>query len=351
VLALILAAFLRCAAYPFDLWLLPRQERTRSGLICLHLIAPLTGLWLLGQVHSLAGTYWRSQPAWAAVAVLGMLGGALGAWLEDRESVRVAWVAVSRVSLALLAAAMVPQLGPLAVVWPLVTVTLGVGSLVVGQAIGDKWGWRQPSVLALLTLIGFPGTPGFPARLVLVSFATMSVQFWPLGLLALLAESLLVAALLPGPFAVRPQTSERVAPAAVARLLAAAVLLAVPLLIWGLQPPFLASFAGLPADDSTLQPLLAQLRQLSPLSWSILLLPWAAGALLAWMRGRIMAARPGWRETLGRVARLEWGHGSLGWLVDRAADVVRGTGRVVEGEGYVGWLGLALLLGWLLWNL
>ena len=60
---------------------------------------------------------------------------------------------------------------------------------------------------------------------------------------------------------------------------------------------------------------------------------------------------PGWRKTLGRVARLEWGHGSLGLVVERTAEAVRGVGAVVEGEGYLGWLGLAVLLGWLLWNL
>jgi hypothetical protein len=35
----------------------------------------------------------------------------------------------------------------------------------------------------------------------------------------------------------------------------------------------------------------------------------------------------------------------------RTADLMRGLGALIEGEGYWGWLGLAALLGWLVWNL
>jgi formate hydrogenlyase subunit 3/multisubunit Na+/H+ antiporter MnhD subunit len=351
VLALMLVALVRCGIYPFQLWLRPEQQRGRNGLVLLYLLAPLSGLWLLGQVHSLAGPYWRSQPVWAAAGVSGMLGSGLAAWLADSEWNRTAWAAINRISLAFLAAAMVPQSGPVAIVWPLTALTLGMGSLIVGQAIWRRWGWRQPSVLAVLTLIGLPGTPGFAARFVLTDFAARPPVFWPLWLMALLAESLLVAALLPGPFAPRPRRSPRVTPGAVVRLLAGAVLLAVPLLLWGLLPPILVGFAGLPADDPIVQPLLGQVRQLSLIDWAVLLLPWAGGILLSWGRERILADGAGWSERVRRVVRLDWGRGFQRWAVERAADALRGLGTVLEGEGYLGWLGLAALLGWLLWNL
>jgi len=351
VLALLLAALLRCGAYPLHIWLLPQQQRSRSGLIAMHLIAPLTGLWLLGQVHSLAGSTYRSQPAWAAVGVLGMLGSGLAAWLTEEEGPRGAWVAINRVSLIVLAAALAAPESPSAIAWPLTLLTLGVGSLVVGQAISQRWGWRQPVVLAVLALIGLPGTPGFPARFAVAHLTTLTFAFLPLWVLALLAETLLVAALLPALFQRTQPSPQPVALGAAARLLIAAVLLAVPLLIWGLQPPFLASFAGWSVEGPIYQPLLVQLQQASPVVWISLLLPWAAGALLAWGRERLLAGLSGGQEVVSRVVSLEWGYGALRWAVERTADLLRGLGAVVEGEGYLGWLGLAALLGWLLWNL
>ncbi len=351
VLALLLAALLRCGAYPLHIWLLPQQQRSRSGMIAIHLIAPLTGLWLLGQVHSLAGSTYGSQPAWAAVGVLGMLGSGLAAWLTEEEGPRGAWVAINRVSLTVLAATLAAPEGPSAIAWPLTLLTLGVGSLVVGQAISRRWGWRQPVMLAVLALIGLPGTPGFPARLVLAHLTTLTFAFLPLWVLALLAETLLVAALLPPLFRRTQPSPQPVALGAAARLLIAAVLLAVPLLIWGLQPPFLASFAGRPVEGLIYQPLLVQLQQASPVVWISLLLPWAAGALLAWGRGRLLAGLPGGQEVVSGVVSLEWGYEALRWAVERTADLLRGLGAVLEGEGYLGWLGLAALLGWLLWNL
>lgn len=359
VLALLLAALLRCGAYPFHIWLLSQGQRGPSSFVTVHLIAPLTGLWLLGRAHGLAGPYYRLQPAWAAVGVLGLLGSGLAAWLTDEEGSRTAWVAINRVSLAVLATALASVQGLAAMAWPLTMWALGVGSLVVGQAIRRRWGWRPLLGLAVLTLIGFPGTPGFPARWVLSQLSALPVLFSPLWLLALLAEALIAAALLPalpgGGMEKRrnegvPLLSRSSAPLLLC-LLIPAVLLAVPLLVWGLQPSSLASFAGLSMDVSLFQPLTVQVRLISPLAWVSLILPWIVGALLAWKKDLFLAGRHSSQEALRRMARLEWGRRALGWIVERVADVLRGIGAVVEGEGYLGWLGLAALLGWLLWNL
>jgi len=295
LLALLLASLLRCGAYPLHIWQSAHIRRSRRGLIALHLIAPLTGLWLLGELHVAISPYFRSQPAWAGLGVLGMLGSALAALLQPEGTRRNAWVAVNRVSLGVLVAVLAPQLGPAAIIWPLLALTLGVGTLVVGEAIAQKWGWRQPLALAVLTLIGLPGTPGFAARLVWADVSTLSP--------------------------------------------------------WGLRPPLLARFAGLSDRYIVLQPLSAQLQQVTPIGWAALLLPWAAGAMLAWARTRLPAGLGDRQHVLRRVVSLEWAYEALRWAVVRAADMLRGLGGVIEGEGYWGWLGLAALLGWLVWNL
>ena len=350
VLTLLLAALLRCGAYPLHGWLMPQQRKSRSGAITLHLMAPLAGLWLLGQVHYLAGPYWLLQPAWVAVGMLGMFGSGLAAWLAEEQSSRWAWVAINRVSLAGLAAALATEKGPGAVAWPLAMLALGAGELAVGQAIGRVWGWRMPLALAVLTLIGLPGTPGFPARSALVRLAS-SPGFLPFWGLVLLAETLLVAALLPELIRHSRPSPQPVAPGTAVPLITSAVLLAVPLLIWGLQPPLLASLVGLPAEGLIFQPLQGQLREATWATWVSLLLPWAGGALLTWRRERIFAGLRGWRRAVSRVVSLEWGYGVLGWMVEQTAAVLRGLAAVLEGEGYLGWLGLTALLGWLVWNL
>jgi len=351
LLALLLASLLRCGAYPLHIWQSAHIRRSRRELIALHLIAPLTGLWLLGELHVAISPYFRSQPAWAGLGVLGMLGSALAALLQPEGTRRNAWVAVNRVSLGVLVAVLAPQQGPAAIIWPLLALTLGVGTLVVGEAIAQKWGWRQPLALAVLTLIGLPGTPGFAARLVWADVSTLSPALWPLWLLALVAETLLAAALFPVLFLPRREAQPPTSLVTVPRLLAAAVLMAGPLLVWGLRPPLLARFAGLSDRYIVLQPLSAQLQQVTPVGWAALLVPWAAGAMLAWARTRLPAGLGDRQHVLRRVVSLEWAYEALRWAVVRAADMLRGLGGVIEGEGYWGWLGLAALLGWLVWNL
>ena len=351
LLALLLAALLRCGAYPLHIWQSPHRERSRSGLMTLHLMAPLTGLWLLGELHVAVGPYFHSQPAWAGLGALGMLGSGLAAFLQPQGTARNVWVAVNRVSLGVLVAVLAPQEGPAAIVWPLLVLTLGVGALVVGEAMARRWGWRQPLALAVLTLIGFPGTPGFAARLVWADVSSLPPIMWPLWLVALVAEAVLAAALLPLLFLPRQEAQRPANLVTVSRLLAAAVLVAVPLLVWGLRPPLLASYAGLSDRNAVIQPLLAQLQQVTPVGWATLLLPWAAGAVLAWVRTRLPAGLSDRQPVLSRVVGLEWAYGALRWGGVRTADLMRGLGALIEGEGYWGWLGLAALLGWLVWNL
>ena len=350
IIALFLAALLRSGAFPFHIWQMPHRQHSRSGLMAIHLVAPLSGLWLLGQLLALSGPYFRSQPAWASLGVLGMLGSGLAAYLAKDAIPRTAWVAVNRVSLAVLAASLAPEPGTSALIWPLLTLSLGVGILVVGQTILGKWGWRQPMALAVLTLVGLPGTPGFFARLPLIDLSALSIAYSPLWLLALLAEVLFVAALLAWLFRSRGPRTQPVTAGSATRLLTAGVLLAVPLLVFGLQPPFLAGFSGLDEGASGFRPLLTQLQELSSSGWAVLLVPWVGGGLLAWRREHLLSGLGAWRDMATRVVGLEWGYGGLRWAVEGAIGLVRGLGTLVEGEGYFGWLALAAILGWMLWN-
>jgi hypothetical protein len=64
----------------------------------------------------------------------------------------------------------------------------------VGQAIRTGWRWQLPAWVAGLALWGFPGTPGFLARTVLILPTDLAVAA-PLFVIILVAETLLAAAL------------------------------------------------------------------------------------------------------------------------------------------------------------
>ncbi|MCC7354401.1 MAG: hypothetical protein IT330_11660 [Anaerolineae bacterium] len=343
----VLLALLRLGAYPLHLWRDPRAAQELGPAVALFLLAPTAGLWLLGRAAALGQPGWLLTRQWAALGVFALMGSALAAWTEADDARSIGWVLINRASLGLLAVVLYPAGGTAAVTWPLISLALGGAALLIGLASDARWGWHLPALAAIVALFGLPFTSGFPLRSSLARLGLAppsgNVVLWA-GLL--LADSLLVAALLRSWQAVRAGSNPR--PATVARVLLAALLVVPPLLVAGLRPPLVAHLIGLDPMIFGFAPA-SQLLQVrwSAVRWG-LIIPLAFGILLAWGRTRIFAGLRGWQMAVTAVVSLEWVYRSGRRAAAIIASALRGAVAMVEGEGYLGWLVLAGLVIWVL---
>jgi hypothetical protein len=342
-----MAALVGAGVYPLHFWLIGPGHSDRSERVALCVIGPVTGLWLLGRLHGAAAPGWLHRPEWAVLGAFALLGTALVAWAEVDEVRRWRWIALNRASLVVLAAYTAGSFGPEALPWVLVTFGLGSALLVVGQTAHQRLGWRIPGWLAVLVLWGLPGTTGFLARSALV-YPTQLPAAAPLFGIVLLAEILLVAALWQaardeGSPAERSAFNRQRATA----LGLAVVLLAGPLIVWGLAPRLLAALAGLPAGDAfpTLRAAVGQARKSA---WAGLGLSAVLGVTLGLLRDRIFGQMAGWQRGIVAVVSLEWLYQAAAFGFNGLASALQYFARLGEGEGYLGWLALAGLVLWVL---
>jgi hypothetical protein len=73
-----------------------------------------------------------------------------------------------------------------------------------------------------------------------------------------------------------------------------------------------------------------------------------AGITTVWLLPQPYALVGGWLERINTFARLDWLFRLAWWSVDRTSDVWGNAVRVVEGSGYMGWLMVLILVGYLL---
>jgi hypothetical protein len=343
-----IAALVRAGVYPFHIWLLGGKGVSQANWLPVQLIGATAGLWLLGRVHALAGPDFLRQPEWVALSALALLGTAIVAWTVEDGKERWRWIALNRASLAVMAAYTAAAPGPEALVWSLVTFSLGCALLAAGQATCELVGWRVPALLAALALWGMPATAGFLARRVLV-FPTESAVAAPLFAVVMLAEVLLVAALwqaVNGDYVRR----DPVGPPDRRRLLllgVTIVILAIPLVGFGLFPRPLAALAGWPPADNA-NGLIAAIQQTRRSVWIGLLLAAAGGIALGIYRDRLLSQVRGWQAGIATIAGLEWLYAGLAAGFRLAGNGLRYFATLGEGEGYLGWLALAAFVLWVL---
>jgi hypothetical protein len=197
--------------------------------------------------------------------------------------------------------------------------------------------WRAiPSLLALLSLCGLPGTLGFVVRF--TAYSGLEADLVALSV-ALLGEAFAVAALVrlwfwsePRPFAER-RFFEPI-------LLAVFAVAAILLLLTGLSPEI---FAGRGQDTALLE-LSALIGQGGVTGWAGWALPLVAGVTL-FLAGEGLRQRmeAGWRG-LGTMLRLEWVYGLFYVGARLVASLLRGMSSVVEGEGALLWTTVILLI-------
>jgi hypothetical protein len=353
------AALVRAGVYPFHLWLAGPGYTDAGGRVGLHLVVPLTGLWLLGRVSQVPGTDWLHRPEWAALGALALLGTALVAWAAEDEGLCWRWIALNRASLIVLAVYMAGLAGDQAQVWVSITFALGGALLLVGMVVRHRWGWRWPLALAALAIWGVPGTPGFFSRLVLVFPTNLPVAV-PLFTLILISEALLVAALwrlVMGPrnrasFIVETSADPRASTAdfkwlAAFELSLALVFLIVPILYWGFFPRRLATLLRASVSEA-FSPLLWTLAHARRSVWIALALSGLGGLVLGLLRDRIFSQMRGWQSSIVTVVSLDWLYRGVVGVLALAGSGLRYFSVLGEGAGYVGWLLLAGVILWLL---
>ncbi len=348
-----LVALIRSGVYPLHFWQAGSGRPDTADRFALHLIGPTAGLWLLGQVQQVAGPTWMHRPEWAALGSFALLGTALAAWSAADEGLRWRWIAMNRACLAALATYLSESIGPETLVWSLATFSLGPALLAAGQVTQRRLrpggSWRLPAWLGALATWGLPGTTGFLARAALILPTALPLAI-PLFGIMLVAETLLAAALWQAAFqrptgAPAPSAAPRLTP--VVRLGAAVVLLAVPIVAWGLAPRQLVSLAGL-APLQGVPTLLWTLAHARRSVWAGLIFSGLAGVGLGLMRRQVFSQMRGWQQGIYGLVSLEWLYQAVTAALSLASSGLQFFATVGEGEGYLGWLALAGLILWVL---
>lgn len=350
---LLIAAAVRMAAYPLHLWLAPSGvPRDRGTQLLLNGVGLATGAWLLGRCYSLGAAYWLNNPIWPPLLAVAVLAASLAAWSGNRRD-RLALVGSGRAIWLWFLLALAPAAaGRDTLGWGMVSVLLGLMLLAIGQSINEQWRWRLPLAVAALTLASIPLTTGMPA-LALAGPVNLLLAF-----LIVIASSLTVACVF---LSWNPaRDSEAAAPPGrastavwlagghvnwpVFRLLLALGLALVPSLLWGLQPTRLAESAGFGMVLSFGQ--LLQRLGLIRLIGSFVVVALAVGLAQALRQPENHPEL--WRTRLATITGLSWALQGLRWIAKWGEIGWRNALGVFEGEGYLGWIALFLVLAWLI---
>ena len=348
IFLILVAAAIRAGAYPFHLWLLPANSlhlRLPNRFLD-QLVPGLCGLWLLGWASGLGGKELLQQPAMVGLVLLALLGGAVAAYTATDKPGHTTFVLITSVGIAALTSILSSTRGPAALIWPTTTFALGGGLWLVGERIWREWGWQVPVSVGALALVGVPFTPGFLtqsaiARLLAGDFSGNLVM--PFIVAYIVAQTIYVSAMLRS-WGVQNQDVAGLSSPLVWRLLVSSIILALPLVVAGIFPEFVARLASLPnaIPQNVGNPPSAVADV--PV-WLTLGVPLLLGMGLAVIRPRLWQLLGRLPGHVARLAGLEWLAQLTGWAGARSASVWEITIGVVEGRGALGWVITILLIG------
>jgi formate hydrogenlyase subunit 3/multisubunit Na+/H+ antiporter MnhD subunit len=328
------AVILRLGLVPFHLWRPIDLVTETAQLIPLVVVPSMLGFDLLTYLPALTAGLPSVVFALAAVTVL--VGGFV-AWSETEERSSLAGVMVAETGLAVLAVANAGQQAVATTVAAAVAWALSVTVFSLSPGWNRRYFWRAvPSLLALLSLLGFPPTLGFVVRFTAYSGLEASL---PALIVSLLGETLVIAALVRLWYWAEPRPWPR------QRLFQLVFLLvfgaaALSLLLIGWSPEI---FAGRGQDTALLE-LEALIRQGGVAGWAGWALPLVAGITLFLLgEGQRQRLEGGWRG-LGALLRLEWIYGLVFAALRWVGNLIRGISRVIEGEGALLWTAVILLI-------
>ncbi|RIK44860.1 MAG: hypothetical protein DCC55_01265 [Chloroflexi bacterium] len=349
VLFVVLAAAIRAGIYPFHLWLIPHRHRMAniSERLLEHLVPVLCGLWLLGWAFRLGNQAFWQRSEGIALLVLTLLGSAVAAWTAKQKAEHTTLVLITSANLAALAGALAFSDGPSAMIWPTTAFALGGALWLVGEQVWLVWGWQLPVSVGAATIIGLPFTPGFLTQPALARLLSPGTFYLVLFGIFVAAATLQVAALLRSWGGSERQELPAAAPGTISRLLVASVAIGLPLAVAGFLPRAVAALASMPdAIPPTLgdPPIVV-----APLPvWITLALPLSAGIMLVWSLPQPRIFAKGWVDYVNQFVRLDWLFRLAWWGADRTSDIWANALRVVEGSGYMGWLAVLVLIGYLM---
>ncbi|MEA3334933.1 MAG: hypothetical protein U9R25_03430 [Chloroflexota bacterium] len=346
VALILLAAALRMTAYPLHLWRTPdNPERDRGTQLLISGIILVTGAWMLGRLFTLGASIWFSNPLLPPLLALLTLLAGTAAWTARGQD-QFPFLTTSRATWLWLTLSLAPAvIGRELLGWAMVAALLGLMLTAVGQASFSLWRWQVPTALAAATLAGVPLTAGLASR-ALISPASLL-----LFLLMIVGDSLVLATVFQTVIGQKgtAETSQVALPAPgaggialkwpVIRSLTAFSLAAIPVLLWGIFPASLASFASFGAM-LTVGDLLGALGVTGLI-----------GIILSLVLGYGLTRVPmtvSLRSRLARITDLSWLLRGIEWVLTWVDSGWRAVTVIFEGEGYFGWLMLMVLFAWLI---
>jgi multicomponent Na+:H+ antiporter subunit A len=328
------AVILRLGLVPLHLWRPIDLQTDLAQLIPLIVIPTLLGFDLLTYLPALTAGL---PSVLFVLAALTVLVGGVDAWSQTDERSSLAGVMVAETGLAVLAVANAGQQAVATAVAAAVAWALSVTIFSLTPGWSGRYFWRGiPSLLALLSLFGVPGTLGFVVRF--TAYSGLEADLLVLSV-ALLGEAFAIAALVRLWFWAEPRAlPERrlFEPISLAVFAAAAI----ALLLAGISPEI---FTGR-GQDTALLDLGTMIAQGGVAGWAGWALPLVAGVTLFLAGEGLRQRLEGVWRGLGTMLRLEWVYGlfyaAAGWFVS----LLRGTSSVVEGEGALLWTTVILLM-------
>ncbi len=349
LLLMMIAALMRTGVYPFHFWLLPdKGEVINIAERLLDHVAPvLSGMWLVGWIISLGGASILQSSELTTFLTISMFIAAFAAFVTRDTVSHTTFVFVAAAGQCLLGAALFfNQTNPTAMLWPATAFVLGGSLWLVGRQIWQGWGWQLPVSIGALTLAGAPFTPGFfmqPSFASLLGGGTLSTFY---VLVYVLAQGLLIAALLRS-WGQGEQPTLQVAPGDAVRLLIGAVAIALPLVLAGFLPRVLSVVASLPG---AIPPQLGTPPSIvaEPPVWIPLLLSLAIGLGLVYAAPYFPVRLQNGLARVGSVLRLDWFFQGTGWGLGQLTTRWGAGFSVIEGAGYMGWMLAILLMAYLL---
>lgn len=344
IFALLLAAALRAGVYPLHLWLLPSSmlRLNVAERIFSQILPALTGIWLLGFTLNLSQRHPEVIPLispWAAVA-FGLAGLAClhirSVFQKDNYVVVTAFTLIGLVGFR----ASLDGLSNLLL--PVTAVALGSPLWLLAGRLPLYWQRNLFHSLGAACLLGWPLTPMGPLLEHWFNFSWRSLPNPPILFSMLGALGFSVALWLP---LFQNRSNDR-SPISgwQQRAWAGLILLAMPLLVFGLAPSLVHDLLQLERPSYSTTPLWRQLVQ----SVGYLLLTGLGGISLAYVLARRF--RP-WGVLVTRISgwvSLEWLSAGIQFSTSRLSLVWDHVMAVLEGPGLVGW---GLILTLMLWTI